>query len=375
MAQFKYNIFINATATQPGGGYTILLQFLKAYSEHPIADTRIFVFNSVGVKEYLSSNIISVEVPNFNFVQRVYWDWNGLRQWAAKNNIKPDLVLSFQNTGVRFASVPQIIYLQQSIPFTNYNWNPFKKGQRNLWMYKNIYSFFIGLYLFKYTHVVVQTKWMKQAFLNRFSSHDPGKVHVFSPENGIADINGIDTEVNAVEPATFTFFYPATSFVYKNHVEIIKAFVAIKKENRLGDIRCYCTIAFQELSQEAQQLIKVNELYPNFVFLGALSLQQVYYYYRNLDALIFPSYIETIGLPLIEAAGCGLPILVADEPYSREVLKSYDNVRYARTRDTNDWKNKIYQVLELKKTNPQKIRISEEGWQDMLRLIESMIKK
>jgi glycosyltransferase involved in cell wall biosynthesis len=375
MDQFKYNIFINATATQPGGGYTILLQFLKAYTEQPLSDTRIFVFNSIGLRDYLSPNIISVEVPNFNFTQRIYWDWKGMKQWAIKNNIKPNLILSFQNTGVRFSALPQIIYLQQSIPFTQYQWNLFKKDQRNLWRYKNIYSFFIGLYLFKYTHVVVQTKWMKQAFLKKFSAHNPKNVHVFSPEIDIVDVDKIKFEgFDAIEPAIFNFFYPATSFIYKNHIEVIKSFVAIKKENKLNDIRCYFTISFEELSKEAQELIIINDLSPNFVFLGALSLQQVYYYYTNLDALIFPSYIETIGLPLIESAGCGLPILVADEPYSREVLKSYDNVRYAKTRDTNDWKNKIYQVLELKKTYPQKIRISEEGWQNMLQLIECLIK-
>ncbi|KAA5533777.1 glycosyltransferase family 4 protein [Taibaiella lutea] len=375
MGQFKYNIFINATAIQPGGGHTILLQFLKAYTEHPLPDTRVFVFNSIGLKDYLSPEIISVEMPIFNFLQRIYWDSAGMKQWASKNNIRPDLLLSFQNTGVRFPGIPQIIYLQQSIPFTKHQWNPFKKGQRNLWRYKNIYSFFIGLYLFKYTHVVVQTKWMKQAFLKKFNTHNPEKVHVFSPEIDIVDVNEIHVEdFDAIEPSTFNFFYPATSFIYKNHIEIIKAFAAIKKENKLGNIRCYFTISFDELSKEAQQLIIINELYSNFVFLGALSLRQVYYYYTSLDALIFPSYIETIGLPLIESAGCGLPILVADEPYSREVLKSYDNVRYAKTKDTDDWKNKIYEVLELKKTYPQKIRISEEGWQNMLQLTEFLIK-
>jgi len=39
---------------------------------------------------------------------------------------------------------------------------------------------------------------------------------------------------------------------------------------------------------------------------------------------LFPSYIETFGLPLIEAAAFGLPIGVANEAYAHEVLKGYN---------------------------------------------------
>lgn len=43
------------------------------------------------------------------------------------------------------------------------------------------------------------------------------------------------------------------------------------------------------------------------------------------SALIFPSYIETVGLPLVEAMSVGAVILAADCEYAHEVLDGYEN--------------------------------------------------
>lgn len=44
-----------------------------------------------------------------------------------------------------------------------------------------------------------------------------------------------------------------------------------------------------------------------------------------MSALIFPSYIETVGLPLVEAMSVGAVILAADCEYAHEVLDGYEN--------------------------------------------------
>jgi glycosyltransferase involved in cell wall biosynthesis len=53
--------------------------------------------------------------------------------------------------------------------------------------------------------------------------------------------------------------------------------------------------------------------------------EEVLSYYKSVDALLFPSQIETFGLPLAEASCFGLPIIAADLPYAAEVLKKYEN--------------------------------------------------
>lgn len=47
--------------------------------------------------------------------------------------------------------------------------------------------------------------------------------------------------------------------------------------------------------------------------------------YRNAGALIFPSHIEGFGLPLIEAAHWGCPVLASDIPVFREIGENFTN--------------------------------------------------
>ncbi len=46
------------------------------------------------------------------------------------------------------------------------------------------------------------------------------------------------------------------------------------------------------------------------------------------SALIFPSYIETVGLPMLEARRHGRRIMASDRPFSREVLAGYPNAQF-----------------------------------------------
>ena len=62
-------------------------------------------------------------------------------------------------------------------------------------------------------------------------------------------------------------------------------------------------------------------------FTGLLDKETVIDQYQKAT-VIFPSYIETVGLPLMEAMMEGCIILVADCEYSREVLKDYKKAYY-----------------------------------------------
>ena len=44
--------------------------------------------------------------------------------------------------------------------------------------------------------------------------------------------------------------------------------------------------------------------------------------------LIFPSYIETVGLPLLEARSCNTMVLASDTPFAHECLAGYHKARF-----------------------------------------------
>ena len=44
--------------------------------------------------------------------------------------------------------------------------------------------------------------------------------------------------------------------------------------------------------------------------------------------LVFPSYVETFGLPLLEARKSGTYILASDCSFSREILEGYEKALF-----------------------------------------------
>ena len=70
----------------------------------------------------------------------------------------------------------------------------------------------------------------------------------------------------------------------------------------------------------------------NINWIGTLDYAEVIGMYEK-SVLLFPSYVETFGLPLKEARTVGAPILAADMPFSREILDGYDKVKYFGYKD------------------------------------------
>jgi glycosyltransferase involved in cell wall biosynthesis len=80
------------------------------------------------------------------------------------------------------------------------------------------------------------------------------------------------------------------------------------------------------------------------VTLGIIPYEEVIALYSRVNALVFPSYIETFGLPLTEAAFFGLPIIAADLPYAKEVLDGYEGVTFVNHQDAEAWGEAILKL-------------------------------
>jgi glycosyltransferase involved in cell wall biosynthesis len=108
--------------------------------------------------------------------------------------------------------------------------------------------------------------------------------------------------------------------------------------------------------------------------LGKIPYNSVVYLYKNIDILLFPSYIETLGLPLIEAASLGLPVLASDLPFAKEVLDGYEGVSYIDCRNAEAWGDEI-----LKRSFNQKMKHppyhihTKKSWDELFRIIKQRI--
>jgi glycosyltransferase involved in cell wall biosynthesis len=64
---------------------------------------------------------------------------------------------------------------------------------------------------------------------------------------------------------------------------------------------------------------EVSKMPRGTQFLGTLAHDEMLNIYQKVDALVFPSKQETVGFPLLEAMHIGLPIVVSDRPFARDL--------------------------------------------------------
>lgn len=339
-------IVINNPAARSGGALTILKEFLEKITILKCNRNFIVIVSLEELKKYETEKVKIYVVGFQNFKDRILWDNFKLKRYLKNQDIKPDIFISIQNTGVNLdKAILQIIYYHQPLSIVDLKWNFLEKNQRIYWMYKNIYPIFIKQHLNKVKKVIVQTEWVRDNFNKKFN-YSKNNIVLIRPEIRKIDVD----KVEIIPKNKFRIFYPATPLIYKNHRIIIEALGLLKKENPnlLRKVECIFTFD-KDKNLELDKLIKIYELENVIKLIGEIKYEKVLEYYKGSDLLVFPSYLETLGLPLLEAQQFNLSILAVDLPYSREICQGYKNVEFTKL-DKEIWKNKIKLEI-LKKEN------------------------
>ena len=364
-------IFVNATALTSGGGLVTLKQFLDSVPN--CNNFYYYIFCSVeSLPSIYKQNNIKFVFPKYKKgFARLYWDYYGLRRWSKVNNIAPSLVISLQNTTIIFdKSIPQISYIMQSIPFVDKQWNIFDKTEQILWFYKNIYPFFMGINLGKNHYVVTQAKWIKEKFSKKFN-FPLERIYPIRPIINIDLIN----DKHKFNMNEYNIFCPSSPFVYKNNIEIANAIIYLQSIYKdISKFKIFITFEYQD-DIDLYKIISVNNLENNFFFTGRLNYEEMLKYYNGCDLVVFPSYLETFGLPLLEAAAFGKPILCSNEPYAKEVIAKYDGAKLLDINSPELWGESILENFQERKIYNKYTADFKESWKDLFILIDKIINK
>jgi glycosyltransferase involved in cell wall biosynthesis len=122
---------------------------------------------------------------------------------------------------------------------------------------------------------------------------------------------------NSLIKEPLSFIYVASLLPYKNHHRLLKAWKKLKDEGI--EPRLYLTIDQDNSTKKIiEEFVLHNKL--NVVFLKKLCREELIKFYEKAEFLIYPSYFEAYGLPLIEAKKFQLKILAADIDYSWDFL-------------------------------------------------------
>lgn len=181
--------------------------------------------------------------------------------------------------------------------------NPFSSRK---WKYKLLRWVFSRK--IKYAkNIIVQTGAMKQQLLDSYPNLADRTVVIPQPA---PDWIKCEAEPRTLVCKTrLSLFYPAAGHPHKNHVLIRRMEEASKGLPKFVN-ELIVTLG----AEENKIILKSIPWVKNVGRLKAIECLQTY---RRVDALFFPSLMESYGLPIVEAMTLGLPIVCADLPYAR----------------------------------------------------------
>lgn len=357
-------ICVLATVSYETGALTIYKQFLKALEQFG-GRNEWHVFIADGMPNPIIPNV-SYHVCHTKRLGRIWFDFVGFKLLIKKYRITPDIVFSLQNTGVRCKASRYVVYFHQALALFHYNVNLKSQFAKTYLFYHYFYPLYVKSLLNKKTFVAVQTNQIRNGVSKRLG-FPKDRIGVYFPETDKIDATLLDSY--EFEPGTFNYIYPATPFAFKEHVTIAYAMgVAYQQNPKLAKkIRIHFTLELGELP-EMDRYIMQNGMESIFVYHGRVPHKKLLSMVKSSNGLLFPSVIETLGLPLLEAASLGVPVIANDLEYVHEVLNDYDGVKFVKVHDYKEWGSHILACCSRNHYAPYSLS-EDNSWERLMKLI------
>jgi len=189
-------------------------------------------------------------------------------------------------------------------------------------LYGFVYNLVYIINIRKNDFVVVQQKWMARIVSRRYR---PKRVLTALPVQNCDTNISIESQGNFASSKTM-FCFPAFPRFFKNY-EVIGDAVAILESKRYTNFSVVFTLNGDENKYSSSIKKKYCHL-SQIQFVGILNRLEMNRLYSRVDVLIFPSLLETWGLPITEFKVYGKPMLVAERPYAREAVGRYPWVTF-----------------------------------------------
>ena len=324
-------------ARKGGGGETILDQYYQKAVEDTVNEWWFFVpFDKYKECKHVHIKTAAISSSSLigRYIKRNLIERTELRQCI--NHINPDELISLQNSPIAGIKCKQTVYLHQSLQFSPVRYSFFRKHERSFAFRQHVICRLIRRRIRSADKIVVQTEWMKRR-VSEWAKYPISKVFVETP---CVDIPQLESQY---EKKTNCFFYPANPYPNKNHDILLDACSILIKR---GVSEFTLDLTFDEnagnLAKELIKKAKARRLPIRFV--GHLSKEELYKRYGS-EIMLFPSYMETFGLPLLEAKSSGGIILSSDTPFAHEILEDYPNSVFLPYNMPDMWASFMQQLI------------------------------
>jgi glycosyltransferase involved in cell wall biosynthesis len=117
--------------------------------------------------------------------------------------------------------------------------------------------------------------------------------------------------------AVFGVTQPFVLFVsslwrYKNCDGLLRAWAIVRADLPGHQLVIVGPRRDAEYANELDTLVTELGIARDVVFVGGVPLEETAWFYQAADSLVYPSFTETFGLPILEAMACGCPVVTSD---------------------------------------------------------------
>ncbi len=296
-------ILIDASNINSGGGETLLNYLIESLDQRNIA---YFVLTDPRWERNTipSENHVVVKVNVFNRK-------NILKKFVGIKD--PNTILLFGNFPPPFMilTIKSVTYIQNNLVI---NWSNTKFQNLKERLYLLTTRLYIQLYLKNSKYYCFQNNNTKNDFIQSYGINSGTEYKVLP----FFKINVPEISIPFIEREN-SFIYVSSDLAHKNHKNLLLAW----EYNFTQGINSTLYITIDESKEtETTQLYKALKFKKvPIVNLGKISQPEVFEQCQKIKYAVFPSFIETIGLNMVESATLGCKVLASDLSYVDEVIK------------------------------------------------------
>lgn len=367
----KKKVAISAINFFEGGPLSVLKDCLNFINSSGYINDYKFIalvhkIDLFDTNEYLNIEFIEFPKSRSSYFYRIYYEYFYFKTFAKEHDIA--FWFSLHDMTPSVGSIPQAVYCHNPSPFNKVNFSDLYI-QPTQFLFRLFYKFLYRINIKKNKYVIVQQLWIKNKFVEMFGL-DKTKVIVAPPQISQIPEKYIEAVVVG-EKKVKTFFFPTFPRPFKNIEVICEAAKLAAKEN--SDFKIIITIDGSE-NKYSQTIYKKYKDVNNVEFIGLIKREEVYRYYSVSDCLIFPSKLETWGLPISEFKQFNKAIFASDLPYARETVGNYDKVVFFDPNDATKLSNLILTLVnnEIHYDKVSPIEYSKpfaKNWNDLFKLM------
>lgn len=333
----RQHIVISAVNIRKGGTLTVLRECLAFLSTHADRYKVTALVHKRSLCDYPGIDYIEIPWSIKGWGRRLYCEYVTMNKISRSFDGEADLWFSLHDTTPRVLAKRQAVYCHTSFPFMKASWQDLRMDYK-IALFSKFTRFAYRINVHRNEYLVVQQQWLRDS-LSSLVGYDAKKIIVSPPSFNLPRYPVPEPDGMPV------FLYPATPDCHKNFETLCQASRILEEKVGPGKFKTLVTIDGKENRYSSWLYEKYHDV-KSVEFHGFMSKDELMSWYGKAACLVFPSRIETWGLPISEYKPTGKPMILSDLPYAHETASGAPKVAFFPPTDAQKLSELMEDILD-----------------------------